>query len=77
MVMISERRPLLFFGLCGIIFIVLGIVTGVMVVRTLYDIQVLQTGTALISMMLITIGMLSLFAGIILDVLVRRIGKSS
>jgi len=74
MVMISERRPLLFFGLCGSIFIVLGIVTGVMVVQILYDRQVLQTGSALISMMLITIGMLSIFTGIILDVLVRRIG---
>jgi glycosyltransferase involved in cell wall biosynthesis len=74
MVMISERRPLLFFGLFGSILMVLGIVTGIMVVQTLYDRQVLQAGSALISMMLITIGMLSIFTGVILDVLVRRIG---
>ena len=73
-VMISERRPFLFFGLFGSIFIVLGIIGGVAVVQTVYTIQVLQTGTALVSMLLITIGMLSIFTGIILDVLVRRIG---
>ena len=76
MVMISERRPLLFFGICGGILIVLGIIAGIMVVQTLSEVKVLQTGTALISMLLITIGMLSVSTGMILDVLARRIGKS-
>ncbi len=74
MVMISERRPLLFFGSFGGIAIVVGIVAGVMVVKTLFAAQVLQTGTALLSMLLITIGMLTIFTGVILDILVRRIG---
>jgi len=73
MVMISEKRPLLFFGLLGAILILLGIVAGIMVVQVLYDRQVLQVGTALISMLFITVGMLSIFVGIILDVLVRRL----
>ncbi|MFH0769209.1 MAG: glycosyltransferase family 2 protein [Chloroflexota bacterium] len=77
MVMISERKPLLFFGLFGSIFIALGVVFGVMVANTVFEMQVLQTGTALVSMLLITIGMLSIFTGVILDVLVRRIGGSS
>ncbi len=76
-VMISERRPLLFFGLFGVIAIVFGIVAGIMVIRTLFAAQVLQTGTALLSMLLITIGMLSMFTGVILDILVRRISGSS
>jgi len=76
MVMISERRPFLFFGICGSILIILGIIAGIMVVQTLSAVKVLQTGTALISMLLITVGMLSVFTGIILDVLARRIGKS-
>jgi hypothetical protein len=75
--MISERRPLLFFGLFGVIAIVFGIVAGIMVIRTLFAAQVLQTGTALLSMLLITIGMLSMFTGVILDILVRRISGSS
>jgi len=74
MVMISERKPLLFFGVMGGICIILGTIMGVLVVQTLQAHQVLQVGSALISMMLITVGMLSIFTGIILSVLVRRIG---
>ena len=76
LVMISERRPLLVFGACGCICIFFGIFLGVLVVQVLQTEQVLQVGSALISMLLITIGMLSIFTGIILSVLVRRIGSS-
>jgi len=76
MVMISERRPLLFFGLGGSILIVVGIIAGAMVVRTLFASQVLNAGTALVSMLLITIGILSIFTGLILNVLVKRISGS-
>jgi hypothetical protein len=75
MVMISERRPFLFFGLCGGISIALGVIAGVMVIKTYYASYVLAMGTALISMLLITIGMLSIFTGIILSVLVKRISN--
>ncbi len=75
-VMISERRPLLVFGACGIICIAFGIFLGVLVVQTLQAYQVLQVGSALISMLLITIGMLCISTGLILSVLVRRIGNS-
>jgi hypothetical protein len=76
MVMISEKRPLLFFGLLGVILILLGIVAGIMVVQVLFDRQILQVGTALVTMLLITVGILSIFTGIILDVLVRRLRNS-
>lgn len=74
MVMISERRPLLFFGLGGSILIALGVVAGVMVIRVLSASQVINMGTALISMLLITVGVLCIFTGVILNVLVKRIG---
>jgi glycosyltransferase involved in cell wall biosynthesis len=74
MVMISERRPLLFFGLAGGILMALGIVAGFMVIKTYSPSYVLATGTALLSMLLITIGILSVFAGLILGVLSKRIG---
>ena len=76
MAMISERRPLLFFGSCGSICIVLGIVAGVSVLQTLFASQVLLAGSAMISMLLITIGVLSIVTGIILNVLVKRISGS-
>ena len=74
-VMISERRPLLIFGACGCICIAFGIFTGVLVVQTLYGQQVLQVGSALMTMLLITVGILSISTGLILSVLVRRIGN--
>jgi len=76
LMMISERRPLLFFGLTGGIAIVLGIVAGVIVLKALLTVNELAIGTALVSMLLITIGMLCIFAGVILNVLVKRIRDS-
>ncbi len=76
MVMISERRPLLFFGTAGAILIMLGIAAGIIVLRALFTVKELAVGTALISMLLITVGMLCIFAGVILNVLVKRIRDS-
>ena len=76
MVMISERRPLLFFGMGGGISIALGIFAGVVVLQKLFAFHDLNTGTALLSMLFITVGILSIFTGLILNVLVRRIGDS-
>lgn len=73
MVMISERRPLLFFGLGGSVSIALGVIAGVIVVMTFRISSILATGTALISMLFITIGILSIFTGVILNALLRRI----
>ncbi|MFC1949086.1 glycosyltransferase family 2 protein [Chloroflexota bacterium] len=72
LVMLSERRPLLYFGITGIILIILGTIAGIVVWRTVASSQILNTGTALISMLLITVGVLSIFTGIILNVLIKR-----
>jgi glycosyltransferase involved in cell wall biosynthesis len=71
--MISEERPLFFFGLLGSLLLIAGVIMGILVARAMWVDQVLQTGTALVSIMLITIGVLTFFTGIILSVLVRRI----
>ena len=76
MVMISERRPLLFFGLFGGVFLVLGVAASAAVVWSYYfGSNVLMTGTALISILFVTTGILSIFTGVILNVLVKRIGS--
>jgi len=75
MVMISERKPLLFFGLPGGIFLLGGLVIGVFVLRGAYVEQVLDEGRALITLLLITIGVLSLFTGLLLNVLVKRLSS--
>ena len=72
MVMISERRPLFFFGLGGGILVVLGLIAGVRTLH-LYSIQgVLPPGNALLSVLLLTIGIFSIFTGIILHTLTSR-----
>jgi glycosyltransferase involved in cell wall biosynthesis len=74
-IMISEERPLLFFGILGTGLIIAGIVMGVLVLQAMSSNQVLQVGNALVSMLLITIGVLVISTGIILRVLTRRINE--
>lgn len=72
--MISERRPLFFFGVSGAILIVLGILAGIRVVNIFGGGGGIAIGTALISILLLIIGILSIFTGMILHVLTRRRG---
>ena len=76
MVMISERRPLLFFSLFGSIFLAIGLGAGIIVIRIYYfGANVFATGLAMVSILFITIGMLAVFTGIMLNVLVKRINN--
>ncbi len=69
LVIISERRPMLIFGLCGLVLVIVGLVFGVRVLN-MYSINgVLPIGNSLISMVLIIVGMFSIFAGLILRAL--------
>ena len=70
--MISERRPLFFFGISGGILATVGLIAGIRVLQTLSTSGTLPTGTALISVLLINIGIFSIFTGIILHVLIKR-----
>jgi len=72
--MISERRPLFFFGLGGSILAALGLIAGVMTLNILSAGGIMPTGTALLSVLLLTIGVFSIFTGIILHTLVGRKG---
>jgi len=72
MVMISERRPLLFFGLGGAILMVLGLLAGIEVLDIASRGGELATGLALVSVLLLIIGIFSVFTGIILNVLIKR-----
>ncbi len=76
LMMISEKRPLLFFGLVGGIAIILGIVAGALVLKALFTANELAVGTAMVAMLLITVGTLFIFAGVILNVLVKRLRDS-
>lgn len=72
---ISERRPLLFFSVIGGILLILGIISGIGVLQIYYSSNVFATGSALLCMLLVTLGMLCLFTGVILNAITRRLGK--
>ena len=72
--MISERRPLFFFGLGGGIVAAIGLIAGIRTLSILSVGGIIPTGTTLLSVLLITIGMFSVFTGIILHTLTRRKG---
>jgi glycosyltransferase involved in cell wall biosynthesis len=74
LVMISERRPLLFFSLFGGISLAIGLAAGATVIWIFYfGANALATGLAMVSILFVTIGMLTVFTGIILNVLTKRI----
>ncbi|MFC2052213.1 glycosyltransferase family 2 protein [Chloroflexota bacterium] len=72
--MIAERRPLFFFGLSGLISVVIGLIVGL---RVLYVLSIgggPAFGSALVAVLLLIIGILSIFTGIILNSIIKRKG---
>ena len=70
--MISEKRPLLFFGVGGGVLTVLGLLAGIRVFHTVSVGGGVATGTVLVSILLLTIGVFSIFTGLILNALTKR-----
>jgi len=71
-VMISQRRPLFFFGLAGVILLVIGLIIGIRVINIAAATGNLAIGSTILTTMFIIAGMLSIFTGIILNTLSRR-----
>jgi len=72
--MISERRPLLFFCVPGVILIVVGFLIGLSVLNVVSFGGGFSTGRAMVSILLLLTGIFSIFTGIVLNALVRRKG---
>jgi len=72
MTMISQRRPLFFFGLAGGILLVIGLITGIRVINIAATTGALAIGSIILTALLIITGILSVFTGIILNALSRR-----
>jgi glycosyltransferase involved in cell wall biosynthesis len=70
--MISERRPLFFFGLAGGILLVVGLIIGLQVLHIAAATGQVALGTTVLTTLLIIVGILSIFTGIILNALSRR-----
>ncbi len=68
---VSERRPLFFFGLGGLMLLVLAGVLGIAVVQIFTQRGQLAVGYSFIVILLGILGALSIFIGIVLNVLTR------
>ena len=71
-VMISQRRPLFFFGLAGAVLVVIGLIFGFRVVHVANVTGELALGSAVLTAIFIIAGILSIFTGIILNALNSR-----
>jgi glycosyltransferase involved in cell wall biosynthesis len=71
-VMISQRRPLFFFGLAGGILLAAGLIIGFMVLHIATATGAVAIGSTVLTTLFIIAGMLSIFTGIILNALSSR-----
>ncbi len=72
LVMISEGKPLFFFGIAGTILVVLGIIAGIRVLQLFAASNVLPVGTTMVAVLFLVVGVFSVFTGLILRALSRR-----
>jgi glycosyltransferase involved in cell wall biosynthesis len=71
-IMISQRRPLFFFGLAGGILLVIGLIIGIRVINIAANTGELAIGSTILTTMFIIAGILTIFTGIILNALGKR-----
>ena len=64
---ISENRPLLFFGVAGAVFTIIGLIVGAEVLHIANMGRGVAVGSALVSVLIIIIGVFSVFTGLILQ----------
>jgi len=72
--MILERRPLFFFGLGGAVLTLLGFLAGMRMIGIVSGGEEVATSTVLVSVLLLAIGILSIFTGVIRHQLIKRKG---
>ena len=70
--MISERRPLFFFGILGGIFTICGLIAGIRTLEIFTADRVMPMGTIMLAVLFLIIGIFCIFTGIILHTLSRR-----
>jgi glycosyltransferase involved in cell wall biosynthesis len=64
--LIAEHRPLLFFGVPGLVLLLAGLALGLQVVRIYDATQQLAIGYSLITLLLVIVGIIATFVGIML-----------
>lgn len=67
--LVSQRRPLMFFGVPGLLILALGVWFGIDVVQTFDRVRVLLVGQLIIAVSFAIMGTLSLFTAVVLNAL--------
>jgi hypothetical protein len=74
--LVAEHRPLLFFGVPGMVVLLAGLLLGLQVVRIYDATQQLAVGYSLITVLLVIVGILATFVGIMLHAIREIIGEA-
>ena len=72
-----QRRPLIYLGVPGMIFFILGLMTGIMVIQTATQHQILSVGWGLLTIVFIIMGSIFTTSGFILNEIHRLMVKES
>ena len=64
--LVGERHPMTFLGLPGLVLVCVGLYGWIWVINRYAEVQTLPTGTALVSTILLLIGIFAVFSGLIL-----------
>jgi glycosyltransferase involved in cell wall biosynthesis len=67
--LVSQRRPLLFFGVPGLLLALLALLLGVDVVQTFARVHVLLVGQLIVATMVAVVGILAMFTAVVLNAL--------
>ena len=73
--LVAERRPLLFIGVPGFIFVIIGLLFGILTLQSFNQTQVFIVGYAILTSIFLIIGVLGMFIGLMLNTLPRIIQK--
>ena len=74
-VLVSEKRPLFFFGISGAVLLLIAAILGVILLQTYYTSRAFAVGYALIVVLFGIVGIVSVFVGITLNALKRISAK--
>jgi glycosyltransferase involved in cell wall biosynthesis len=74
--LVGEHRPLLFFGVPGVFVLLAGLLLGFQVVRIYDATQQLAIGYSLITVLLVIVGVLAVFVGIMLHAIRAIVGDA-
>ena len=72
-----QRRPLIYLGVPGLIFYIAGLITGIMVIQTATQHQILSVGWGLLTIVLIIMGSIFVTSGFILNEIHRLMIQES